>query len=251
MLANHGIWNEPITSLILAAAMAAAIGLASGLVLLRTTGLTLLMLTLCTMALLEEAANLGSEYTGGFDGLADVPIPPLFGVFEFSPLIPKTQYLYCLAVLFLCFVFVRTLVYSPFGQSLTGVRENTLRMHAVGAPVNRRLVTCYTISAALAGIAGGLWAQSNAYVNLSTLGLDRAATVLIILVLGGYGRLYGAFIGAVAYLALSHFLAKPYPTAWQLGLGLLLVLIALFARNGIIGLYDQLAARWRPRRAPP
>jgi len=251
MLATHGIWNEPITSLILAAAMAAAIGFASGLVLLRTTGLTLLMLTLCTMALLEEAANLGSEYTGGFDGLANLPIPPLFGVFEFSPLFPKVQYLYCLAVLFLCFVFVRTLVYSPFGQSLTGVRENTLRMHAVGAPVNQRLVICYTISAALAGIAGGLWAQSNAYVNLSTLGLDRAATVLIILVLGGYGRLYGAFIGAVVYLALSHFLAKPYPTAWQLGLGLLLVLIALFARNGIIGLYDQLAARWRPRRAPP
>jgi branched-chain amino acid transport system permease protein len=251
MLANHGIWNEPITSLILAAAMAATIGLASGLVLLRTTGLTLLMLTLCTMALLEEAANLGSEYTGGFDGLANLPIPPLFSVFEFSPLFPKTQYLYCLAVLFLCFMFVRTLVYSPFGQSLTGVRENTLRMHAVGAPVNQRLVICYTISAALAGIAGGLWAQSNAYVNLSTLGLDRAATVLIILVLGGYGRLYGAFIGAVTYLALSHFLAKPYPTAWQLGLGLLLVLIALFARNGIIGLYDQLAARWQPRRAPP
>ncbi len=142
-----------------------------------------------------------------------------------------------LGVLFLCFLFVRTLVYSPFGQSLTGIRENTLRMHAVGAPVNRRLVICYTISAAIAGIAGGLWAQANAYVNLSTLGLDRAATVLIILVLGGYGRLYGAFIGAVAYMVLSHFLAKVYPTAWQLGLGLLLVLIALFARNGILGLW--------------
>jgi branched-chain amino acid transport system permease protein len=251
MLANHGIWNEPISSLIMAAAVAAAIGLGSGLVLLRTTGLTLLMLTLCTMALLEEAANLGAAYTGGFDGLADVPIPPLFGLFEFSPLYPKTQYLYCLAVLFLCFVFVRTLAYSPFGHSLTGIRENTLRMHAVGAPVSWRLVTCYTISAALAGIAGGLWAQSNAYVNLSTLGLDRAATVLIILVLGGYGRIYGAFVGAIAYMALSHFLAKVYPTAWQLGLGLLLVVIALFARNGIIGLWDQLTRRFFARRAAP
>jgi branched-chain amino acid transport system permease protein len=251
MLAKHGIWNEPITSLMLAAAMAGAIGLASGLVLLRTTGLTLLMLTLCTMALLEEAANLGSEYTGGFDGLADVPIPPLFGLFEFSPLYPKTQYLYCLAVLFLCFVFVRTLAYSPFGHSLTGIRENTLRMHAVGAPVSWRLVTCYTISAAIAGIAGGLWAQSNAYVNLSTLGLDRAATVLIILVLGGCGRIYGAFVGAIAYMALSHFLAKAYPTAWQLGLGLLLVVIALFARNGMIGLWDQLTRRFFAKRAAP
>ena len=117
--------------------MAAAIGLGSGLVLLRTGGLTLLMLTLCTMALLEEAANLAHDYTGGFDGLDSLPIAPLLGRFEFNPLYPTTQYLYVLAVLFVCFVFVRTLVYSPFGQSLTGIRENTLRMHAVGAPVRK------------------------------------------------------------------------------------------------------------------
>ena len=248
MLSFHQIWTEPITGLVAAAAVAAAIGLASGLVLLRTTGLTLLMLTLCTMALLEEAANLGQHWTGGFDGLPSITIPPLFGLFEFNPLYPRTQYLYVLGVLFVCFVFVRTLVYSPFGHSLTGIRENTLRMHAVGAPVRARLIACYTISAAIAGIAGGLWAQANAYVNLSTLGLDRAATVLIILVLGGYGRLYGAFIGAVAYMVLAHFLSKIYPTAWQLGLGLLLVVIALFARGGILGIGEALL-RWnKPRR---
>jgi branched-chain amino acid transport system permease protein len=248
MLAKRGIWNEPLTGLILAALVAAAIGLGSGLVLLRTGGLTLLMLTLCTMALLEEAANLAHDYTGGFDGLDSLPIAPLLGRFEFNPLYPRTQYLYVLAVLFACFVFVRTLVYSPFGQSLTGIRENTLRMHAVGAPVRRRLVTCYTLSAAIAGVAGGVWAQANAYVNL---GLDRAATVVIILVLGGYGRLYGTFVGAIAYMALSHFLAKVYPTAWQLGLGLMLVVIALFARNGILGI-AELGARWlrRPRPTP-
>src|SRR4029079_1261906 len=122
-----------------------------------------------------------------------LPIKPIFGKFEFDVLYSSTQYLYVLGVTLICFVFVRMLVYSPFGPSLTGIRENTLRMHAVGAPVNRRLVVCYTISAAIAGVAGGLWAQANAYVNMSTLGLDRAATVLIILVLGGYGRLYGAF----------------------------------------------------------
>jgi branched-chain amino acid transport system permease protein len=243
MLAKHGIWNEPITGLIAAALVAAAIGLGSGLVLLRTRGLTLLMLTLCTMALLEEAANLGHEYTGGFDGLASLQIRPLLGVFQFHPLYPTTQYLYALAVLFACVLFVRTLVYSPFGQSLTGIRENILRMHAVGAPVRRRLVVCYALSAAIAGVAGGLWAQANAYVNLGTLSLDRAATVVIILVLGGHGRLYGAFVGAVAYMALSHFLSKMYPTAWQLGLGLVLVAIALFARNGILGIAESLFRR--------
>ena len=249
MLAHHGIWSEPISALFAGAIVAAAIGLLSGLVLLRTTGLTLLMLTLCTMALLEEAANLGHDWTGGFDGLTGITIPPVFGLFEFNPLFPKVQYLYVLGVLLICFVFVRTLTYSPFGQSLTGIRENTLRMHAVGAPVNWRLIVCYTISAAIAGIAGGLWAQANAYVNLSTLGLDRAATVLIILVLGGYGRLYGAFVGAAAYMVLAHFLSKIYPTAWQLGLGLLLVVIALFARGGILGIGEALWRRWKPGRA--
>ena len=162
----------------------------------------------------------------------------------------RDRYLYTLAVLFLCFVLVRTLVYSPFGQSLTGIRENILRMHAVGSPVRKRLVLCYTISAAIAGIAGGLWAQTNAYVNLGALGLDRAATVLIILILGGYGRLYGAFVGAVAYMVLSHYLSKIYPTAWQLGLGLLLVLIALFARNGMLGLWDNVWGRLKSKRGP-
>jgi branched-chain amino acid transport system permease protein len=250
LLAYHGVWSEPISSLVVAAIVAAVIGLASGLVLLRTTGLTLLMLTLCTMALLEEGANMAHEWTGGFDGLPSLTIPPIFGLFEFNPLYPNTQYLYALAVLLLGFLLVRALIYSPFGQSLTGIRENMLRMHAVGSPVRQRLVVCYTISAALAGVAGGLWAQTNAYVNLTTLSLDRAATVFIILILGGYGRLYGAFVGAVAYMVLAHFLSRIYPTAWQLGLGILLVAIALFARNGILGIADSLWRRMRPGRKP-
>jgi branched-chain amino acid transport system permease protein len=251
LLAFHNLWTEPITSLILAAVAAAAIGLASGLVLLRTQGLTLLMLTLCTMALLQEAANMAHDYTGGFDGLPSLDIAPVFGVFEFNPLYPDTQYLYTLGILFACFLFIRTLVYSPFGQSLTGIRENLLRMHAIGAPVRGRLVVCYTMSAAFAGVAGGLWAQTNAYVNLSALDLDRAATVLIILILGGYGRLYGAFVGAAAYMVLEHFLARLYPTAWQLGLGLLLVIVALYARNGILGLSELLWRRNRAGRSVP
>jgi len=251
MLTTYNIWTEPISSLFVAAAVAGVIGFLSGLVLLRTTGLTLLMLTLCTMTLLYEAANMAAAYTGGFDGLPSLPIGAVFGVFEFNPLYANTQFLFALAVVFVGFVCVRTLVYSPFGQSLTGIRENVLRMHAIGSPVRRRLIVCYTISAALAGVAGALSAQTTAFVNLAVLGLDRSATVFIVLILGGYGRLYGAFIGAVVYLALEHFLAQIYPTAWQLGLGLLLVLIALFARNGILGLGETLWRRFGPRRAVP
>jgi branched-chain amino acid transport system permease protein len=245
MLAQHAGWTEPLSGLAAAAAVAGAIGLASGLVLLRTHGLTLLMLTLCTMALLEEGANMASAFTGGFDGMPALRFSPLLGWFAFDPLYFRSQYLYALAVLLAGFLVVRVLVYSSFGQSLTGIRENLLRMHAVGAPVRARLVLAYTISAALAGVAGALFTQTNAYVNLSVLGLDRAAGVLIVLILGGYGRLYGAFVGAIVYLLLEHLLAQAYPTAWQLGLGIVLITVALYARNGILGLVDALRRRAR------
>ena len=243
MLAQHAGWNEPLSGLVAAALVAGAIGLASGYVLLRTQGLTLLMLTLCTMALLEESANMGHAYTGGFDGMPGLQFLPILGLFPFDLLYYRSQYLYVLVVLFVCFVLVRVLVYSPFGQSLTGIRENVLRMHAVGAPVRARLVIVYAISAAIAGVAGALFTHANAYVNLATFGLDRAAGVLIILILGGYGRLYGAFVGAIAYMVLEHVLAKAYPTAWQLGVGLMLIAVALYARNGLLGLGDALRQR--------
>lgn len=245
MLASQLGWNEPLSGLLAAAAVAGLIGLVSGLVLLRTHGLTLLMLTLCTMALLEQAANMGAHWTGGFDGIPGLSFGKIFGLFSFDVLYFRSQYLYVLAVLLICFVVVRTLVYSSFGQSLTGVRENLLRMHAVGAPVRARLVLAYTISAALAGIAGGLFTQATGYVNLSALSLERAAGVMIILILGGYGRLYGAFVGAVAYMVLEHMLAKAYPTAWQLGIGVTLILVALYARNGILGIGEALLRRLR------
>ena len=245
ILAQHFGWNEPLSGLVAAALVAAAIGLVSGFVLLRTQGLTLLMLTLCTMTLLEQAANAGAQWTGGFDGMPGLSFQKILGVFAFDVLYFKTQYLYALSVLFVCFLVVRRLVYSSFGQSLTGVRENLLRMHAVGAPVQMRLVLAYTISAALAGVAGGLFAQATGYVNLAALGLDRAAGVLIVLILGGFGRMYGAFVGAIAYLVLEHVLAKAYPTTWQLAIGVTLIVVALYARNGILGLVERLRQRLR------
>ena len=243
ILAQHFGWNEPLSGLVAAALVAGAIGLASGYVVLRTHGLTLLMLTLCTMTLLEQAANMGAVWTGGFDGMPGLSFKKVLGLFNFDVLYFRVQYLYALAALFACFLVVRRLVYSSFGQSLTGVRENILRMHAVGAPVQKRLVLAYAISAALAGIAGGLFTQTTGYVNLAALGLERAAGVLIVLILGGHGRLYGAFVGAIAYMVLEHTLAKAYPTAWQLGIGVTLIVVALYARNGILGLGEALRRR--------
>src|SRR5579875_807294 len=223
-----------------------AAGLPSGWLLLRYRGLTLLMLTLATAILLQELGNARADITGGFEGITGITIWPLFGRFDYD-LYGHTYYLYSLAVLFLLFLAVRRIVYSPFGQALIGIRENVRRMHAIGSPVHRRLVTAYTISAAIAGVAGGLFAQSNAFVTLGVLGFERSASVLVMLILGGAGRLYGAFVGAAVYMLLEDNLAKLSPEFWQFGIGLLLVLTVLFARRGLLGLCEAAGARLRPR----
>jgi branched-chain amino acid transport system permease protein len=243
MLSAHLGWNEPISALLLAGLCAAAVGFISGAVLLRYHGLTLLMLTLATAILLQEFANVRADITGGFDGLLGIQFAPLLGYFEYD-LWGFTWYWYALAVLFVMFVIARTIVYSPFGQSLVGIRENTRRMHALGTPVYWRLVTIYTISAAMAGIAGALFAESNAFVTLNVLSFARSGTILIILILGGIGRLYGAFTGTVIYMILEDQLAKLSPEFWEFGVGLVLVLTVLFARRGLLGLLEDMTRRF-------
>src|SRR5437868_11790221 len=164
ILAANG-WGEPISGLLAAALAAALVGYLSGLVVLRTTGLALLMQTLVVATLLHEAANKASSITGGDDGLQGMQVWPIFGLFRFD-LYGRTAYIYCLAVLFLCWWLARRIVHSPFGRSLTGIRENVSRMHAIGAPVMRRRLVIYTISAAFAGVAGALIAQTTAFVGL-------------------------------------------------------------------------------------
>ena len=230
--------GEPLSGLLIGGLAAATIGLASGLVLLRTSGLTLLMLTLAVAAMLAEAANRAHGLTGGSDGLQGISIDLVFGLFRFD-LFGKTAYLYCVGVLFLAWVFVRRVVHSPFGQSLTGIRENVARMHAIGAPVRARLAIGYTVSAALAGVAGALSAQTTQFVGLSTMGFERSGAIVIMLVLGGVGRIYGAFLGAALYMIAQDRLAEANPEFWNFWIGLLLVLMVLFARGGVLGLIDK------------
>jgi branched-chain amino acid transport system permease protein len=246
ILAVRG-FGEPITGLLLAGLVSGAGGLISGAVILRTRGLTLVMLTLTVMLMLNEVANRAYWLTAGADGLFGFQIWPLFGKFRFD-IYGRTAYWYCLAVLFLGWWFVRMLVYSPFGRSLTGIRENTRRMYAVGAPVRRRLVMAYTISAALAGIAGALLAQTTQSVAPSMINLDRSGTVLVMLILGGVGRLYGAFVGVPVFMLAEDTLAKQDPTYWLFWIGVAIVALVLFARGGILGIFDRLLAgthAWR------
>ncbi|HEY1797832.1 MAG TPA: branched-chain amino acid ABC transporter permease, partial [Stellaceae bacterium] len=193
ILAAHG-WGEPISGLVAGSAVAGLVGLLSGFVILRTTGLALLMQTLVVASMLLEAANKASWLTGGDDGLQGVAVWPIFGVFHFD-LFGRIAYAYCLGVLLIGWLVTRQLVHSPFGRSLTGIRENVRRMHAIGAPVFRRRLVVYALSAALAGASGALIAQTTQFVGLTSLSLERSGNALIMLTIGGVGRLYGAFIG--------------------------------------------------------
>ena len=240
ILAVQG-WHEPLTALVAAGAVAGIVGLVSGMIILRTHGLTLLMLTLAIVFMLEELANKASWLTGGADGLQGMRVDPIFGAFRFD-MFGRTGYWYALAILFLGWAFMRVLVHSPFGRSLTGIRENVVRMHAIGTPVRRRLVIAYAISAVLAGVAGGLLAQTTQFVGLNVISFQRSGAILIMLIFGGVGRLYGAFVGAPLFMLAEDELAKTDPVYWFFWLGLLLVLVVMFARGGVLGLAEQ---AWR------
>ena len=240
LLAANG-WGEPVTGLLAASLVAALIGFLSGLLILRTTGLALLMQTLVVAATLYEAANKAGRWTGGDDGLSGMVVWPVFGLFRFD-MFGRTAYAYCFVVLFLGWLLARQIVNSPFGRSLTGARENTARMHAIGAPVTRRRVIVYTISAGLAGASGALIAQTTSFVGLTSLSLERSGNALIMLIIGGVGRLYGAFIGVPLFMIAQDRFSTIDPVYWYFWLGLLMVMVVVFARGGVLGLLERL---WR------
>jgi branched-chain amino acid transport system permease protein len=246
VLAVHG-WGEPLSGLLVAGLAGALVGFATSFLVVRGSDLARLMVTLGIGLMLFEAANQLPAVTGGADGLSGVTMWKVFGLFSFD-LTGTTAYLYSLGVLFVLFVAARRLVHSPFGLSLRGVRENVRRMPAIGAPVARRLVTIYTISAAMAGVAGGLLAQTTQFVGLDVFGFPRSADLMIMLVLGGAGRLYGGLVGATVFMVAHHFLSDLNPVYWQFWLGLLLVVVVLFARGGILGAGEAIGNRLRSRR---
>jgi len=246
LLSVHG-WGEPLSGLAAAALVAGVFGFVVSFLVVRGQDLARLMVTLGIGLMLFEAANKAAFLTGGVDGLSGMVVAPLFGTFEFD-LYGKTAFWYSLAVLFLLFVVLRRLVNSPFGLSLRGIREGGKRMPAIGADVERRLRVAFTVGAAVAGVAGALLAQTTQFVGLDALGFPRSADLLIMLVLGGTGRLYGALVGAAVFMVAQDYLSTLNPAYWQFYIGLLLVLIVLFARGGILGGLEKLIQRVKPAR---
>lgn len=241
--AKFGV-TDPLLQMAAAAAAAALLGVVTGAVILRTKGLTLLMLTLAITSILLEIANKATDLTGGADGLSGITVSPILGLFRFD-LFGKTAYLYCLLMLFAGWWVVRRIIYSPFGASLIGIRENVTRMHAIGSPAYARLVAVYAISGTIAGCAGALLTQTNQFVGLNVLSFEFAGELLVMLVLGGVGRIYGAFVGPLVYMIAQDQLAKQFPEYWYFGIGVLLVAVVLFARGGLLGIADRVVARFR------
>lgn len=241
LLARYG-WGEPLSALLVSGLVAGMLGTLAGAVILRTKGLALLMLGMAVSLLLLELANTATDITGGADGLQGMDVRPLLGQFEFD-MLGKTAYIYSLAVLFLAWVLLRHLVNSPFGRSLVGIRQNPARMQALGVSIWGRRLTAFAISSALAGIAGALSAQTSQFVSLSVFSLELSGMVIVMLVMGGVGRLYGAFVGATVYMVAQDTLSKDQPATWLFWIGLLLILLVLFNRGGLLGLCDTVRRR--------
>jgi branched-chain amino acid transport system permease protein len=242
--------SEPVSGLVAGAIAGGIAGLMTGPLILRTRGLTLVMLTLAVATLLHELANSFKSVTGGADGLFGFKIAPVLGLYSFD-LAGRTAYWYGAVVMAVVFFLCKALVNSPFGLTIKGIRENPVRMLMLGVPVVRRLVLLYAISGAFAGVAGALSAQVTKLVGLDSLAFTVSGNVLVMLILGGTGSLYGAFLGATAFVVLSDRAAAVSPFHWLFAIGIVLILAVRYAPQGIVGVIEVTAARlgWRRRSA--
>jgi branched-chain amino acid transport system permease protein len=232
LFAKH-VTPDPLVGLVVAIAAAAALGAVSSLLILRGSDLTRLMVTLGVASVLYELANKLDDITGGTDGLQGMTIAPLLGRLEFD-LAGRTAYAYSLAVLVLMLLLVRRVVHSPFGVSLQALRDNRLRASAIGLSVNARLAAVYTIAAGIAGAAGALLAQTTGFASLDVLDFHRSADVLLVLVIGGTGYLYGGIFGAIVFKLMHDLLSAWTPQYWTFWLGLFLVVLMMVGRERLL-----------------
>ena len=230
------VMPDPWVGMAVAVAASAALGAVCSLLILRGTDLTRLMVTLGVASILYELANKLDGLTGGADGLQGVVMGPLltpFGRFEFD-LSGRTAYAYTLFVMAVCLVLGRRLVHSPFGYSLQALRDNRLRAASIGLSVNARLIAVYTVAAGVAGAAGALLAQTSGFASLDGFEFHRSAEVLLVLVIGGTGYLYGGIFGAIVFKLLHDLISAWTPQYWNFWLGLFLVVLVLVGREKLI-----------------
>jgi branched-chain amino acid transport system permease protein len=239
-------WQEPFSGALLGGVSAAILAAITGPIVLRLSGMALIMVTLALAALAFEAANKLTWLTGGDDGLFGITVSPLFGTFPWT-MFSYTAYWYVLGWAFALFLLARSVIASPFGVAIQGIRENSQRMRLIGTPVLNKLIGIYVISGFIAGIAGALSTQTTKFVGLTVLSVDTSVGALVMLVLGGVGRLYGGLVGAPVYMIVQHYASEWNPYQWMFIIGALLTGVVMFARGGILGLSD-IVGQWLKRR---
>ncbi len=232
LFAKH-VMPDPLVGLVVAIAASTALGAVASLTIQRGSDLTRLMVTLGVALILLELANKLDWLTGGADGLQGVVIGPLLGTFAFD-LAGRTAAFYSLSLLLVFFVLARLLVHSPFGATLKAIRDNRLRAMAIGIPVSSRLAVIYTIAAAVAGAAGALLAQTTGFASLDVFEFHRSADVMLILVIGGTGWLYGGVAGAIVFKLMQDTLSAITPQYWTFWIGLFLVVLVLVGRERLL-----------------
>ena len=237
LFAKHAM-PDPLVGLAVATGASALLGLATSVLILRGTDLTRLMVTLGVASILYELANKFDDITGGADGLQGVAMGPItvpftsLRGFAFD-LSGRTAYAYSLAVLVVVLL-LRRVVRSPFGVSLEALRDNPLRAASIGLSVPLRLVAVYTLAGAIAGAAGGLLAQTSGFASLDVFDFHRSAEVLLVLVVGGTGYLYGGIFGAIVFKLLHDLVSAWTPQYWNFWLGLFLVVLVLVGRERFV-----------------
>lgn len=232
LFAKH-VMPDPLVGLAFAIGVSTLLGAICSLTIMRGSDLTRLMVTLGMGLILMELANRLDWLTGGADGLQGVLMGPLLGTFEFD-LSGRTAAYYSLCIGLVFFVLARRLVHSPFGATLMAIRDNRLRAMAIGIPVHSRLALVYTVSAGVAGAAGALLAQTTGFASLDVFDFHRSADVMLVLVVGGVGWLYGGIVGAVVFKLMQDTLSSITPQYWTFWIGLFLVVLVLVGRERLL-----------------
>ncbi|QPO10760.1 branched-chain amino acid ABC transporter permease [Thalassospira sp. A40-3] len=244
ILASHALNYEPImespfliegtTQMIIiwivALVVSALVALVIGAITLRTSGVYFIMITLAFAQMIYYFAISWPAY-GGEDGLSIYVRNGFPGI---NTLDPISFFALCAVMLAIAMVFSAVLIRSRFGLALQGARQNPQRMTAVGiAPFRIRLVA-FVISAMITALAGALYADLNRFVSPTMLSWHMSGEIMVFVILGGVGRLFGPLAGAALYIILEHLLGGVWEF-WQLPLGVLLLLVVLFARGGLVG----------------
>ncbi|QKK18126.1 branched-chain amino acid ABC transporter permease [Rhizobium indicum] len=244
--AHYGI-NDPLLMMLAGIVGGAVAGLLSGAVILRAHGLPQLVLSIALINLFHEFANKASSWTGGSDGLSGIAPDPVFGLFEFD-LYGHTAFFFGMALLLIVFVLLRFLVRSPFGMLCRAIKQDPLRIRAMGASPKAALIRMYAISGAVAGVGGALNAISTQVVGLDSLSFTQSAEALVMLVLGGTGSLFGALSGTVIFMLFEDYVSAANPFHWLTMVGAMLIAVVLFAPKGLFGTAAAFVSRRREQR---